>query len=287
MALFAEVGRALSYTRASRLSGIPIATLSRRVAGLEKRLGVRLIDRTTRQITLTEPGRRYLERCEAIVQSAQIAHEVLRETAEQPAGHLRVSMPVEFGLLNLAPLIEEFAQLYPRISMDLTLSPRPADFATESIDVSIRLGEISNKSLIARRLGSAVRMLYAAPSYLGKRGVPGHPAELESHDCILQSYMSRPSLWHLVSGKRSANVNVHGRFSTNNVSMTQRLAEQGHGIALLWPPLVRQSLQTGRLCPVLENWSFPPMPVSAVMSSRLAPARVRALIDFLAGKLAV
>jgi DNA-binding transcriptional LysR family regulator len=131
MALFVEVARARSFTRASKASGIPIATLSRRVAMLEKRVGVRLLERTTRRLTLTEPGRRYLERCERIVQEADIAHEILQEAAERPAGHLRVSMPVEFGLISIAPIIDEFARHYPEITIDAELSPRPANFADE------------------------------------------------------------------------------------------------------------------------------------------------------------
>jgi DNA-binding transcriptional LysR family regulator len=110
-----------------------------------------------------------------------------------------------------------------------TLSGRPANIGEENVDVSIRLGEIRDKSLIARRLGSAVRLLYGSPSYLARRGVPNLPSDLGAHDCILQSYMARPSVWRLVSGKRSVDVDVRGRFSTNNVSMTLRFAEQGLG----------------------------------------------------------
>ena len=177
MALFVEVARAQSFTRASQVSGIPIATLSRRVATLEKRVGVRLLERTTRRLALTEPGRRYLERCERIVQEADIAHEILKEAAERPAGHLRISMPVEFGLISVAPVIDEFARHYPEITIDAELSSRPADFIDDNVDVSIRLGEIRDTSLIARRLGVAARLLYAAPSYLARRGVPNHPRD--------------------------------------------------------------------------------------------------------------
>jgi DNA-binding transcriptional LysR family regulator len=285
MSLFVEVARALSFTRASEASGIPIATLSRRVAALEKRVGVRLFERTTRRLALTEPGRRYQERCESIVQEADIAHEVLKEAAERPAGHLRVSMPVEFGLTYIAPIIDEFARRYPAITMDAELSPRPANFLDEKVDVSIRLGEIREPSLIARRLGDAARLLYASPSYLGKRGELGQPSDLGEHDCVLQSYMAQPKIWRLVSGKRSVDVDVHGRFSTNNVSMTLRFAEQGHGVAALSPAVARPAEDAGAIRRVLADWSFPPMPVHAVMTSRLLPARVRVFVDFLASRL--
>lgn len=287
MALFVEVARARSFTRASQVSGIPIATLSRRVATLEKRVGVRLLERTTRRLALTEPGRRYLERCERIVQEADIAHEILKEAAERPAGHLRISMPVEFGLISVAPVIDEFARRYPEITIDAELSSRPADFIDDNVDVSIRLGEIRDRSLIARRLGVAARLLYAAPSYLARRGVPDHPRDLGEHDCILQSYMAQPKVWRLISDKRAIDVDVQGRFSTNNVSMTLKFAEQGYGIAALSPPNVRTAYDSGAIRQVLTDWSFPPAPVHAVMTSRMLPARVRIFVDFLANRLTI
>jgi DNA-binding transcriptional LysR family regulator len=287
MALFVDVARALSFTRASKASGIPIATLSRRIALLEKHVGVRLFARTTRRLALTEPGKRYLERCERIVQEAALAHEALKEAAERPAGHLRISMPVEFGLTLIAPIIDEFARHYPDITVDADLTSRPTNFVDENVDVSIRLGEIKDQSLIARRLGSAVRLLYASPFYLARRGVPHHPTDLKEHDCILQSYMAQPNVWQLVSGESSIDVDVHGRFSTNNVSMTLKFAEQGHGIAALSPPIARPAYDIGAVRQVLTDWSFPLAPGHAVMTSRLVPARVRVFIDFLASRLTV
>lgn len=287
MIFFVEVARALNFTRASKTSGIPLATLSRRVALMEKRVGVRLFQRTTRRLALTEPGKRYLERCERIVQDAAAAQEALKEAAERLTGRLRLSMPVELGLTLIAPIIDEFARLHPEITFEADLTPRPANFVDENIDLSIRLGEISNPSLIARRLGSAARLLYASPSYLARYGEPQHPRELARHECILQSYMAQPGVWRIVSGKRSFDVNVHGRFSTNNVSMTLKFAEQGHGIAALSPPNARQSFDSGAVRQILMDWSLPSMPVHAVMTSRLVPARVRAFVDFLANRLTV
>jgi DNA-binding transcriptional LysR family regulator len=287
MIFFVEVARALSFTRASRVSGIPIATLSRRIASMEKRVGVRLFQRTTRLLALTEPGRRYLERCERIVQDAGAAHEVLKEAAERLTGHLRISTPVEFGLTLIAPIIDEFARQNPGITVDVDLSSRPANFVDENVDVGIRLGNIRDTSLIVRRLGNASRLLYASPSYLARNGVLEHPKDLGNHECVLQSYMARPGIWGLVSGEKSVDVNVHGRFSTNNVSMMLKFAEQGHGIAALSPPNVRESYDSGAIRQVLVDWSFPPAPVHAVMTTRLVPARVRAFVDFLANRLSV
>jgi DNA-binding transcriptional LysR family regulator len=287
MAIFVAVARALSFTRASKASGIPIATLSRRITLMEKRVGVRLLQRTTRRLALTEPGRRYLERCDRIVQDAAAAQEVLKEAAERLTGPLRLSMPVEFGLTLVAPVIDEFARLHPEITVDAELSSRPANFIDENVDISIRLGEIRDASLVVRRLGHAARLLYASPAYLVRHGEPQHPKDLGKHHCILQSYMAQPGLWHLVSGKKVADIGVHGRFSTNNVSMTLVFAEQGHGIAPLSPPIARAAYDRGAVRQVLTDWSFSPMPVHAVMTSRLLPARARVFVDFLASRLAV
>jgi DNA-binding transcriptional LysR family regulator len=287
MVFFVEVARVLSFTRASNASGIPIATLSRRIASMEKRVRVRLFQRTTRRLALTEPGRRYFERCERIVQDASAAQEVLKEAAEKVTGHLRVSMPVEFGLTLIAPIIDEFARHYPEVTIDADLTPRPTNFIDENVDVGIRLGEIKDSSLIARHLGNAARLLYASPAYLARYGVPEHPKDLSSHECILQSYMAQPGSWRLISGRKSVDVNVHGRFSTNNVSMTLRLAEQGHGIAALSPPIARPAYDGGSVRQVLMDWGLPLMPVHAVMRSRLLPARVRVFVDFLANRMTV
>lgn len=285
MALFVEVARVLSFTRASEISGIPIATLSRRIATLEKRVGARLFERTTRRLALTEPGKRYLERCEHIVQEAGIAHEVLKDAVERPSGHLRVSMPVEFGITSIAPIIDEFVRYYPDITMDLDLTPRPVNFVDETFDVSIRLGEIRDHSLVARRLGSAARLLYASPAYLARRGVPKHASDLSRHDCILQSYMAHPGTWRMLSGDTVLDVDVRGRFSTNNVTMTLRLAEQGHGVAVLSPVVARPAFDAGTIRRVLDDWHQPPIDVHVVLTSRLIPARVRTFVDFLASRL--
>ena len=287
MALFVAVARALSFTKGSENSGSPIATLSRRIALMEIRSGVRLFARTTRRLTLTEPGRRYLERCERIVQEADIAQDVLKDSVERLSGHIRVSTPVEFGIYNISPVIDEFARYYPDITMELDLTPRPVNFVDENIDVSIRLGEVRDQSMIARRLGDAARVLYAAPSYLARCGTPQSPEDLMAHDCILQSYMSAPDSWHLVSGKETRDIHVKGRFATNNVTMTLKLAEYGYGIAALSPTIARAAFDMGAVRRVLDDWSFPPMPVHALTTTRLLPARVRTFVEFLASRLII
>src|SRR5580704_56388 len=192
MALFVEVARAGSFTGAAKASSVPIATLSRRIAALENRVGVRLLERTTRRLAVTEPGRRYLERCELIVQEAGLAHEALMDAAKRPAGRLRLSMPVEFGLSFIAPLIDEFARRHPEITFDLDLSSRPAPLADQKVDVSIRLGEITDPSLVVRHLrGAAVLRIAVLPGAAWRSRTAIGPGRARLHPAILHGATER------------------------------------------------------------------------------------------------
>jgi DNA-binding transcriptional LysR family regulator len=287
MTLFVEVARTASFSCASRNLGVPGATLSRRIAAMERAFGVRLFDRTTRRVDLTEAGQRYFERCGPLVDEARLAQEALREAAAQPSGHVRLSMPVDLGVTVIGPLLTEFARQFPGISFDLDLSPRTTDLVGEQVDVAIRLGTVKDEQLVARRIGSLEQRLFAAPAYLALRGEPLQPADLAEHDCILLRSAQRQALWRLQRDTEAAEVRVRGRFMVNNVSLMRVLAERGMGVAVLDPSLVREPLAQGRLLPVLPAWAAPRLALHAVMSSRLQPAKVRALIDFLSARLVV
>ncbi len=287
MTLFVEVARTASFSRASRNLHVPGATLSRRIAAMEREFGVRLFDRTTRRVELTEAGRRYFERCGHLVDEARSAQEALRETAVQPSGHVRVSMPVDLGVVVIGPLLTEFARQFPGISFDLDLSPNKTDLVGDHIDVAIRLGSVKDDKLVARRIGSVDQRLFAAPSYLALRVRPKQPADLVEHECILHRGAKQQALWRLQGDTDVAEVLVRGRFMANNVSLMRVLAERGMGIAMLDPSLVREPLAQGRLLQVLPEWAAPRLAMHAVMSTRMQPASVRALLDFLVARLVV
>lgn len=287
MALFVAVARVCNFTRASRVSGIPVATLSRRIALLEKRLGVRLFERHARGLALTTPGKRYLERCERVVQEADIAHEALREAADALEGLIRVASPVEFGLHHLAPLVEEFAQRHPGIQMALDLSPRPDPLSAQTVDVRIRLGEPDDDALIARKLGQLGRGLFASPAYIARRGEPDSPDSLPAHDCVLMKLGPQHPDWRLQKGGEQVMVAVRGRFASNNISMLMQLAERGHGIAPLPLRMTEAACADGRLRQVLPEWRLPDIPAYALTTSRLLPQRVRAFVDFLASRMSL
>ena len=287
MTLFVEVARTASFSRASRNLGVPGATLSRRIAAMEREFGVRLFNRTTRRVELTEAGGRYFERCGRLVDEARLAQEALRETAVQPSGNVRLSMPVDLGVTVIGPLLTDFARQFPGISFDLDLSPRNTDLVGEHVDVAIRLGTVKDEKLVARRIGSVDQRLFAAPAYLALRGRPTQPADLVEHECILLRGAQRQALWRLQGDTDMAEVVVRGRFMVNNVGLMRVLAERGMGIAVLDPSLVREPLAQGRLLQVLPEWTAPRLPMHAVMSSRMQPASVRALLDFLVARLVV
>jgi DNA-binding transcriptional LysR family regulator len=285
MTLFVEVARTGSFSLASRNLGVPGATLSRRIAAMEREFGVRLFDRTTRRVELAEAGRRYFERCGRLVDEARLAQEALRETAEQPRGQVRLSMPVDLGVLVIGPLLTDFARQFPGITFDIDLSPRHTDLIGDHVDVAIRLGTVKEEQLVARRIGSIAQALFAAPAYLALRGTPTQPADLVEHECIMARGAQQQALWRLQGDTDSAEVVVRGRFMVNNVGLMRLLAERGMGVAVLDPSLVREPVANGSLVQVLPAWSAQRLPIHAVMSSRLQPGSVRALLDFLVARL--
>ena len=282
LALFVEVARTGSFSKASRHLGIPGATLSRRIAAMEQRLGVLLFDRSTRRVELTEAARRYFDRCAPLVDAARLAQEALREAADQPVGVLRVSMPVDLGMLWLAPLLPAFATAYPAVSFALDLSPHHTDLIADHIDVAIRIGEVAGDRLIAKRLGEIDQGLYASPAYLQRHGRPRQASDLAKHECLtIGNSTQRDAVWRLQLGEAEMAVVARGRFSINNIGMIKLLCERGMGVALLPSLNVRNELANGRLERVLDDYTLPPLPVQAVLSSRLQSAAVRAFIAFL------
>jgi DNA-binding transcriptional LysR family regulator len=260
--------------------------MSRRIGALEQRSGARLFNRTTRRVELTNVGDRYLERCGHLVDEARLAQEALNSEVRRPGGHLRVSMPVDLGVLVVAPLLPAFARLYPDISFELDLSPQYRDMLGEHVDVALRLGTVRDENLVSRRVGWIAQGLYGAPGYLERRGRPEHPNDLAQHDCIFIGSGKAKVNWRLAGEDGSHTVSVQGRFSVNNHGMMRALAEREMGIAVLDPSLCRDAIAAGRLVPVLSDWAVPRLAVHAVTTSRLHGAAARAFIEFVADRFA-
>jgi DNA-binding transcriptional LysR family regulator len=278
MALFVEVVKARSFRRAAQAIGVPNSTLSRRIALLEKAIGLRLLHRTTRKIELTEAGQAYFERCKRIVDEARLAHEQLGAMLAQPSGVLRVSLPVDFATIYLAPLVAEFALRHPGIRFEFDLTPRRVDLVTEPFDVAIRMGELSDSGLIARQLARLPRFLYASPRYLKLSGEPKQPADLARHQCLC---MPKAATWKLDDGERPVEVTVGGRFTLNSVGMIRRLATLDMGIAVLSEQIAAEDIAQARLRRVLPRWQASPISVHAITETRLLPAKTQRFVEFL------
>lgn len=284
MALFVEVVKARGFRHAAEAVGMPNSTVSRRINGLEKAIGLRLLHRTTRKIELTEAGLIYFERCKRIVDEARLAHEQLGEMLAQPSGVLRASLPVDFANIYLAPLIAEFARRYPGISFDFDLTPRLVDLVSEPFDVAIRMGKPADSNLIARQLANLPCYLYASPRYLEQSGEPRHPTDLAHHEC-LGFRAGKGNSWTLRHGEESVDVSVGGRFQLNSVGLIRRLATLDLGVAVLPTEIVAEDVAQGRLRRILSDWEGPATPVYAITETRLLPAKTQRFIEFLRERL--
>ena len=285
MALFVEVVKARGFRHAAEAVGMPNSTVSRRISALEKAIGLRLLHRTTRKIELTEAGQIYFERCKRIVDEARLAHEQLGEMLAQPSGVLRASLPVDFANIYLAPLIVEFAHIYPGISFDFDLTPRLVDLISEPFDFSIRMGKLADSNLIAHHLANLPCYLYASMRYLKQSGEPSHPCDLADHQC-LGFRTSKDDTWALHNAAESIQVAVGGRFKVNSIGLIRRLASLDLGIAVLPEKIVAEDVAEGRLRRILPDWEGAQTPVYAMTETRLLPAKTRRFIEFLKERLA-
>ena len=284
-----RVVQAGSFRAAAQALGMPKTTVSRKVSELEAQLGVRLLQRTTRRLSLTDAGLAFAEEAEAAIARLEAAQEAVAELQREPRGRLRVTTAVPIGELLLAPVLAEFLQAFPAVDVLLQLTDRPVDLVAERFDVAIRAGELPDTSLIARRIGSSTYRVVASPDYLSRHGTPQRPADLSSHACLRFTRSGlevRPS-WAFGAGARRMEVPVGGRLVSDDFVVLRTAAEQGLGIARLPGLLVHDAIQAGRLLALLEDQAPPPNPLHLLHpgGGRL-PARTRAFIDFVQPRLA-
>ncbi|MGF1625007.1 MAG: LysR family transcriptional regulator [Alphaproteobacteria bacterium] len=281
MAIFAKVVETKSFTAAARDLGISKSAVSKQISGLEDRLGARLLNRTTRRLALTEIGAAFYDRCSRLVAEAEEAElEVTRMTVE-PRGELRVNAPFSFGLIHVAPKLCGFLSMHPGVSLDLTFDDRFVDLVADGYDLAIRIGNLADSSLIARKLATTRVLLVAAPAYWAARGVPASPQALADHECLIYSYRQTGNVWQF----GNETVRVSGRVRANNGDALRQAAVAGHGIAVLPSFIVWEDVLAGRLVPALHAYEPLPLGIYAVYPhSRHLSAKVRAFIDYLAAQ---
>ena len=286
MSVFDRVVRAGSFSAAARDLGISTAVVSRRVAALEARLGIRLLHRTTRRVALTDEGATYHESVVRILQEVEEAEAAASAGRVEPRGVLKVAMPASFGHRHIAPLIPKFARRFPQVELALQLSDRPVAIVEEGFDLGIRITELADSSLAARKLAPNRRVVCASPDYLRKHGAPHTPDELARHNCLIPNWEHDFSMtWDFrePSGKRGT-VRVRGHYACDNWEVLRDWALAGLGIALKSTWDVRDHLENGSLVPVLPGYTFgTDVAIYAVYPHRRhLPAKTRAFIDFLA-----
>lgn len=270
-----------SFTAAARRLGLTKSYVSKLVVRLEDRLGIRLLQRSTRQLIVTEPGRTYFERCSDAMRALKDAETEATELQTAPQGRLRISLPTEFAIRHLAAPLAEFKARYPGLTIEAVLGDRKVDILAEGFDLAVRIGDLADSSLITRRLASMERSVCASPAYLRSRGTPGQPEELVDHECLLYSYHAVPTSWRLQGVSREAVVEVTGSLVSNHAAMLVEAACQGLGLILCPIFFTAPSLRAGRLVRVLPGWQFP-LTVSVVFpNARHVAAKVRLFVDFL------
>lgn len=279
---FAAVARTLSFTQAAARLGISTAQVSRRIGALEARLGVKLLQRTTRKVSMTEQGETYHTHIRRVLDGlAEAEHAVTRLNAT-PAGRLSLTAPVTFGENAIAPLVNSFLARHPALEVTLTLTNRQIDLVAESYDLAIRLGTLEDSSLIATRLAARTLHVCASPAYLASRGTPQQPGDLSRHNC-LQGTLDR---WRFRQNGRLRQMRVQGNLRCNSGWGLLDAAIKGVGLVQLPDYYVRAALAEERLLPVLEDFQPPEEGVWAVYPpNRHLTLKVRLLLDFLAGHL--
>ena len=284
--MFARVVEAGSFTAAARLLGMPKTTISRRVAALEREVGVRLLQRTTRSLNMTDAGRLYYEQASRALRTIEDANLQLAEARTEPSGTIRISSPVGFGGHFLTGMVFDFLAAYPKTRVELRLTDDRLNLVENGIDLAFRTGILADSTLIARKLGAAYRILCASPDYLARRGVPAVAADLVRHHCVIAGPSTTNAQWVLDGPNGQETVTVTGRFAANEMQAVIAAAMAGYGIAQLPYGIVEAPIRDGQLRRVLDGYTTPAGGLYVVYpSSRHLSPLVKAFIELAAGKM--
>ncbi len=280
MQAFVAVADLQGFAPAARKLGLSPSGVTRLIAALEQRLGARLLQRTTRSVTLTDIGTRYLERARRILADVEEAEGSAQDERTRPSGRLVVSAPVGFGRLHVSPVMSAYLKRYPEVSAELRLADRMVNLVEDGIDLAVRIGHLADSSLVARHVGEMRRIVVGSSDYLKQRGEPNTPEAIASHETIQFGAMTASPDWRFVEDGREIRVTCSPRFTTNSADAAIQYAEQGGGLTRVLAYQAADAIKGGRLRVMLAQFEQPPLPIHIVYpTSRLLSAKVRTFID--------
>jgi DNA-binding transcriptional LysR family regulator len=286
MSVFVAAAEAGSLSGASRRLGMPLATVSRKVAALEAHFRTALVNRTSRKLQLTDDGRNYLAACRKVLEDIAEAEREVTGEYSAPRGELTLTSPIVFGRLHVLPVVTEFLHAHPEINIRLSLADGIANLFEESIDLALRIGELPDSSLIATRLGAIRQIVCGSPAYFAEHSAPSHPVELSNLDCVTFEGMTSPSRWTFRVGASTFSIPVRSRLVVNTAEAAIDAAIAGTGPTRVLSYQAAAPVRAGALQVILQAFEPPPMPVSLVHTGRpLMPLKLRAFIDFAAPRL--
>ena len=287
MHLFVRVAELSSFSAVAQQMGLARSAVTRQIAALEQHLGIKLMVRSTRRLMLTSAGAAYLEKCRVILNLVEAAETGVAEERQTPRGMIRISLPLTYGLMRVAPILLDFARRYPEVQIDMDYTDRRVNLIEEAIDLSVRITSRLGATEIARRIGSSQLQAVASPAYLAEHGMPRHPSELIHHECLSYTTTAESKqTWSFeVDGVLTA-YPIRARIHSNNGEALNDAVERGLGIALQPDFIIERSLQSGKVVTILTEFPLPELGIYAMLpSNRQVPYRVRVLMDFLADQL--
>ena len=287
--LFVNVVEEGSFSAVARSMEVTPSAVSRQISQLEKELGARLFQRTTRKQSLTEAGDIYFQHAKRLVDDIEVAKLAVKKLADKPAGRLQITAEADFALTFIEPILPEFLQLYPEIQICINMNSAQLDLIDESLDLALRIGHLDNSSLTARKLGDSQSVICASPNYLLKHGQPTHPDDLQTHNCLSFNTKISNNRWRFEMPNHPIEVPIKGSLNVNSLSFLRKAALKDLGIIMIPKWMVHDELLQESLTPILEAFSImqPSTPINAIFTNKrqLAP-KTRAFIDFLTQRLA-
>lgn len=282
MKVFRRVAETGNFSEVAREMNLSQPTVSKHIAALEIHLDVKLLSRSTRQMSLTDTGKQYYDRCVYILDELSETESTIRDQQSQPVGVLRINAPVTYGERCIVPALWEFLAKYPELKIDMIMDDHYVDLVKDGVDMAIRVGPMTDSCLIARKIGDSPRVTVASPDYIEKYGVPDNLSDLKNHDCIVYTLLTTYDEWHFSGPDGKQIVRVSGRFSVNNPGAIRQAVLAGQGIAVTPTWLMNDCIESGKVEVILKDYIPTPLDVHAVYPERrFVPTKVKVFINYL------